>query len=395
MSRHATQGEFTTLGEIVTRTGGVIQTGPFGSQLHASDYTLLGTPLIMPMNLGDNEVIEAGISRVGDKDARRLRRHALRKGDIVFSRRGDVGRRSIIRAEQTGWLCGTGCLAARFGTRLSEVNAEYVAHYLGSWPAQTWLQDNAVGGTMPNLNTAILSALPVHLPARADQDAVVAVLEDAQATVEHINILIAKKQAIRQALMQQLLTGRTRLPGYREEWTTSPLKDFLPLQRGFDLPNSQVVKGPYPVVYSNGIARHHVKAMVKGPGVVTGRSGTIGRVHLVEEDYWPHNTSLWVTSFERMDVTFAYYFLTHLGLERFASGSGVPTFNRNDAHSFEITVPSDRAEQKAIAEVLSAADEEVGILRRRLDKARSVKRGMMQESLTGRMQLSVQGEPTA
>ncbi|MFJ4564429.1 restriction endonuclease subunit S [Streptomyces caelestis] len=395
MGGHAGQGEFTTLGETVTRTGGVIQTGPFGSQLHASDYTLLGTPLIMPINLGDNEVIEAGISRIGDKDVRRLRRHALREGDIVFSRRGDVGRRSIIQAGQAGWLCGTGCLAARFGARRTEVNPEYVAHYLGSRPAQTWLQDHAVGGTMPNLNTAILSALPIRLPARPYQDVVVAMLEDAQAAVEHVRILIAKKQAIKQGLMQRLLTGQTRLPGHTEEWSTGPLKDFLPLQRGFDLPTPEVVSGPYPVVYSNGVGRHHTKAMAKGPGVVTGRSGTIGKVHFIEDDYWPHNTALWVTSFARVDAKFAYYFLAYLGLERFASGSGVPTFNRNDAHSFEITVPPDRAEQKAIADVLSAVDSELEALRRRLDKASSIKTGMMQELLTGRKRLPVEGETAA
>src|SRR5580698_6429775 len=87
----------TTLGEVVRRTGGTLQTGPFGSQLHASDYTRFGTPLVMPINLGDNEIRESGIARIGPKDTRRLRRHALREGDIVFSRRGDVGRRSIVR----------------------------------------------------------------------------------------------------------------------------------------------------------------------------------------------------------------------------------------------------------------------------------------------------------
>lgn len=156
----------TSLGDVVSHSGGTLQTGPFGSQLHASEYTSIGTPLVMPANLGDNEIHETGIARVGDREVRRLRRHALREGDIVFSRRGDVGRRSIVRSEQAGWLCGTGCLAARFGSRRDLVNPAYVAYYIGSAAAQNWLLDNAVGGTMANLNTKILATLPIWLPAR-------------------------------------------------------------------------------------------------------------------------------------------------------------------------------------------------------------------------------------
>ena len=200
---------------------------------------------------------------------------------------------------------------------------------------------------------------------------------------------ITERQAIKQGTMQELLRGRTRLPGFDGPWDEGPLKLFLPLQRGFDLPTSEVTSGPHPVVYSNGVSRTHAVAMAKGPGVITGRSGTIGKVHFVSEDYWPHNTTLWVTSFARVDPKFAYYFLTHLGLKRFASGSGVPTFNRNDAHGFMVSVPSKRAEQVAIAEVLTDADREIESLGRTLAKAQDIKQGMMQELLTGRTRLPV------
>src|ERR1035437_9561344 len=86
-----------SLGAVVSETGGAIHTGPFGSQLHARDYVAMGTPLVMPVNLGDNTINERGIARVGARDVRRLNRHILRQGDIAFSRRGDVGRRSIVR----------------------------------------------------------------------------------------------------------------------------------------------------------------------------------------------------------------------------------------------------------------------------------------------------------
>lgn len=171
------------------------------------------------------------------------------------------------------------------------------------------------------------------------------------------------------------------------DWITGPLGRFMPLQRGFDLPTTKVERGKVPVVYSNGIGRHHSHAMAKGPGVVTGRSGTIGKVHYVDVDYWPHNTALWVTDFKRTDPKFVYYFLQHLGLSRFAGGSGVPTLNRNDAHSFIISIPARRDEQKRISAALTDIDQWIEGLERQVAKRQAIKQGMMQQLLTGRTRL--------
>jgi type I restriction enzyme, S subunit len=157
--------------------------------------------------------------------------------------------------------------------------------------------------------------------------------------------------------------------------------------RDFTLPTSQVKVGRYPVVYSNGILNFHSKFQVRGPGVVTGRSGTIGTVTFVQDDFWPHNTALWVTSFRGNDPRFVFYLYTSLDFERFATGSGVPTLNRNDVHRFEVLVPADIDEQVAIATVLSDIAAELTALESRRDKARAIKQGMMQQLLTGRIRL--------
>lgn len=244
-----------------------------------------------------------------------------------------------------------------------------------------------LGATINQITNGSLNSFVVALPGSAEQLEIAARLDDVDSFVATLERLIVKKQAIKQGTMQQLLSGNTRLHGFTSEWVSGPLGKFMPLQRGFDLPVSDVIPGKYPVVYSNGVSRYHATAMVKGPGVATGRSGTIGNVHYVESDYWPHNTALWVTSFARTDPKFVYYFLTYLGLERFASGSGVPTFNRNDAHALEIQLPSQRDEQVAIASVISAIDGEISMLLKRLKKAKSIKQGMMQELLSGRTRL--------
>jgi type I restriction enzyme S subunit len=227
----------------------------------------------------------------------------------------------------------------------------------------------------------------IPLPPLAEQAAIAKALSDADSLIVTLEQLIAKKRQVQQGAMQELLTGKRRLPGFSREWEVRTIAQIAPLQRGFDLPSSKLRDGIYPVVYSNGIMNYHESFMVHGPGVVTGRSGTLGKIHYVEEDYWPHNTSLWVTRFDGNSSKFIYYLYTFIGFERFGSGSGVPTLNRNDAHEFRVYFPPSPAEQTAIAEILSDMDAEIAALEGKLSKAREVKQGMMQELLTGRVRL--------
>ncbi len=241
--------------------------------------------------------------------------------------------------------------------------------------------------SVAHLGGSRFEKLRLAWPTEREQRAIAEALSDVDELLGALDRLIAKKRDIKQAAMQQLLTGQTRLPGFSGEWEVKQLGDIAPLQRGFDLPTSTLRNGPYPVVYSNGILDYHVSFQVNGPGVVTGRSGTIGKVTYVDGKYWPHNTSLWVTSFCDNDPKFIFYLYSKIRLERFATGSGVPTLNRNDVHSHQVAFPPSKAEQTAIAEVLSDMDAELAALEQRWDKTRLLKQGMMQELLTGRIRL--------
>ncbi|MCC8047171.1 MAG: restriction endonuclease subunit S [Clostridiales bacterium] len=144
---------------------------------------------------------------------------------------------------------------------------------------------------------------------------------------------------------------------------------MAPLQRGFDLPKAQMEDGDYPVVMSNGINGFHSKYKVKAPGVVTGRSGTIGHLHYIEQDYWPHNTTLWVTDFKGNVPLFIYYLYQCLGLDKFQSGSGVPTLNRNDVHDTVLSVPKPD-EQTRIAAFLQSLDHLIALHQRKYNNHR-------------------------
>ena len=185
----------TTLGQICEAQGGAIQTGPFGSQLHTSDYKESGIPVVMPTNIGDGGIVEDGIARIDQADVDRLSQHKLRFGDIVFSRRGDVTKNALIGSREIGWFCGTGCLKVRLGNE-SVANAKFISHCLRQPEIKDWLTRHAVGATMPNLNTGILSAVPIQLPPLRTQleiasmlgalDDRIALLRETNATLEAI-----------------------------------------------------------------------------------------------------------------------------------------------------------------------------------------------------------------
>ncbi|WP_207797739.1 restriction endonuclease subunit S [Aliarcobacter cryaerophilus] len=167
-----------------------------------------------------------------------------------------------------------------------------------------------------------------------------------------------------------------------EDWEVVKLGKIAPLQRGYDLPTDSVQEGIYPVVYSNGILRFHNEYKAKAPGIVTGRSGTIGRVTYVEDNYWPHNTSLWVTNFYDNNPKFVYYMYINLDLTKFSAGSGVPTLNRNDVHIQDISLPPLK-EQEKIAEILTTWDEAITKQTELLRAKELQKKALMQKLLSG------------
>ncbi|RZL03983.1 MAG: restriction endonuclease subunit S [Rubrivivax sp.] len=142
---------------------------------------------------------------------------------------------------------------------------------------------------------------------------------------------------------------RLRFPGHEhtpivdgvpQGWDRVPLEDALVLQRGFDLPTQERQEGLVPIYGSTGVVGHHHQAKVAAPGVVTGRSGTLGSVHFVAEDYWPLNTALWVKEFKRVTPLFALFLLRSMDLKQYNGGASVPTLDRKSAHRVEILIPS-------------------------------------------------------
>ncbi|MFM2059095.1 MAG: hypothetical protein RLY71_3480 [Pseudomonadota bacterium] len=200
-----------TLGEICDEGNGEIRTGPFGSQLHESDYSESGTPVIMPKDIVEGRVVDRTVARIADEHVNRLAQHQLKTGDIVYGRRGDIGRQALITSRESGWLCGTGCLRITPGR--AKVDSSYMHYYLRDASVIKGIAQQAVGATMPNLNTAILRSIQVRFPPPDEQRRIASILSAYDDLIENNTRRIAILEEMARRIYEEWFV-RFRFPGH-------------------------------------------------------------------------------------------------------------------------------------------------------------------------------------
>ena len=194
----------------------------------------------------------------------------------------------------------------------------------------------------------------VPVPDIKEQRNIVAEYKTLQTRIDTNKKLIATLEQTAQTLYRHTFIDNIDPNNLPEGWRMGTIGELFELQRGFDLPTQNRQKGDYPIYASTGIAEYHSEYKVKAPGIVTGRSGSIGEVFYVDENYWPLNTTLWVKEFKKATPFYAYYCLKNANLESLSQGSAVPTLNRNDVHAQDFLIPDNKTldlfehQQKAI-----------------------------------------------
>lgn len=217
-----------------------VQTGPFGSQLHKSDYIAEGIPCIMPTNIGSHlNFIVDGIAHVSEVDANRLSRHLTEFGDIIYARRGDIEKCAYVTTNEEKWLCGTGCLKIRCN---NGVNSRFIAYQLSTAECKKWITGNAVGTTMLNLSKGILSNLPLLVPSHEDQRRIASILSSLDRKIELNNKINADLEEMAQAIFKNWFVdfepfkdGKfvdSELGMIPEGWKVGRLTDVIKLMPG-------------------------------------------------------------------------------------------------------------------------------------------------------------------
>ena len=186
-----------------------IQTGPFGSQLHQSDYSDEGVPVVMPKDMISFRIVSDGIARIPEQIAERLSRHRMVEGDTVYGRRGDIGRRAYVSEREVGWLCGTGCLRLRPNSQ--KIDPRFLFDALGAPKTAGTIANRAKGATLPNLNSAIMRSVPVLVPSRSMQELYSAQIRPMKKQIEMLTAYNDKLGAARDLLLPRLMSGEVEV----------------------------------------------------------------------------------------------------------------------------------------------------------------------------------------
>ena len=242
---------------------------------------------------------------------------------------------------------------------------------------------------VPGVNRNDLHTEIISLPKSTDEQREIAkALTDCDDLITALERLISKKRAIKQGMMQQLLTGKIRLPGFVGAWKRSRLGDVLAIRHGKSQKAIESPSGQYPILATGGQIGWTNTPLYRKPSVLIGRKGTIDRPQFQAEPFWTVDTLFYTEISPAADPRFLYYVFLTVDWRSMNEASGVPSLSSTRVEGVEVSIPPFE-EQIKIRTVLDDVDSEIGVLRTRLEKARSIKQGMMQELLTGRTRLPI------
>ncbi|MGH3955937.1 MAG: restriction endonuclease subunit S [Mycobacterium sp.] len=375
----------TSLGDLLKTFGGSLKTGPFGTALKAAEYSKLGgVPIISVGEVGYGTLrVGKSTPRVGEDVLRRLPEYILRPGDIVFGRKGAVDRCGLVRENEDGYFLGSDGIRLRLG---SGIDPEFLTYQFQSSRVRNWLISNSSGTTMASLNQEILGRVHVNLPTLLEQRRAAKGLNAADDLIAALERLIVKKQAIKQGMMQQLLTGRIRLPGFVRDWTDRRLGDVLTIRHGRNQRSVESSSGTVPILATGGQIGWADRPLYSKPSVLIGRKGTIDRPQYQDRPFWTVDTLFYTEIAADADPRFLYYLFQTVDWRSMNEASGVPSLSSTRIEGVEVRLP-DLTEQVTIRGALDDTTAEITALDARLAKVRAIKTGMMQQLLTGRAQL--------
>ncbi len=384
--------KITSLGDICD---GNLQTGPFGSQLHAHEYVDSGVSVLMPKDLIGfrSNLLEA--AKITETKAQELKKHVLKSGDLLFSRRGDVTRFALIDKQAEGAICGTGCLKARPNQNHSP---EFLAYFLQKDSVKKWLEQNAVGQTMPNMNTEILRELPLmSASSKYEEEKIAQILSTWDQAIAVTETLLEKSQQQKKALMQQLLTSKKRLLDengvrFEGEWKLTELNSLLDYHQ----------PTPYLVASTEYDDKYEIPVLTAGKTFILGYTNEKSGIYqdslpvIIFDDFTTDSKFVdfpFKVKSSAMKILTAKkgasikYVFEAMRMLKFTVG-GHQRHWISIFSNLVIPIPKSHEQQK-IAKVLSTADQEIEALQRKLDGLQQEKKALMQQLLTGKRRVKV------
>lgn len=312
-----------------------------------------------------------------------IAQYRIESGDIFISCAGTLGIVGMVPDELHG------ANLTENANRISSIriNPELLLHLLCSDLIQEHITNTRTLGAQPKLALGRIRSFAIPCPDdHAEQKAIAEALSDADGVVAGLERLIEKKRWIKQGAMQDLLTAKRRLTGFSEEWVERKLGEVLTVRHGRSQKDVESPNGAYPILATGGQIGFANAFLWDKPSVMIGRKGTIDRPQFMDTPFWTVDTLFYTDIKSPNDARYLFGVFKLIDWTSYNEASGVPSLNASTIEAIKVLMP-DQNEQVAIAEILEDMDAEITALEVRLQKARAIKEGMMQNLLTGRIRL--------
>jgi type I restriction enzyme S subunit len=324
-----------------------------GYAFKSTDFSNSGIPIIKIKNIVSPKISFEDVQYYGKPIDNKLKQFLIKTDDIVISMTGSHINQIASAVGKVGRYQYNfpALLNQRVGKLYSKDKTIFDENFFYYFISRPEIQLNLAtsaggGGNQANISPAQIKNLDITIPGINEQKDIASILSSLDDKIELNQQLNQTLETIAQTIFKEWFVN-FNFPGFDGEgvdglpkgWRKGKIEDLFILQRGHDLPAITRTKGLYPVVAASGISTYHHEFKVKGPGVTTGRSGVLGNVFYIEEDFWPLNTSLFIKEYKIATPLFSYYVLNRLNLAQLNGGSAVPTLNRNDVHGIECIVP--------------------------------------------------------
>ena len=377
-------------------------------RIFAADYLPEGVPFYRGKEITEkyNGCIEVStelfIARSKFEEIR-VKSGLPKPGDLLLTSVGTLGSTYVVRRGDEFYFKDGNITWFR---NFNGLDSTYFNYWLSAPEGRAELKKCTIGSSQSAYTIILLKGMEIDLPSLEEQRRIASILSAYDDLIENNTRRIAILEEMASRIYEEWFV-RFRFPGHKgvpmveselglvpEGWDVVRLDQVLVLQRGFDLPKQDRIEGRFSIISSTGSTATHHECRVKGPGVVTGRSGSLGVVMYVEDDFWPLNTTLWVKQFIVGSPLYAFFVLRSIDLAGFNSGSAVPTLNRNDIHGLPVVRPS--------PEVLARFDAVVGpifSLKERLalknTNLRTTRDLLLPKLISGELDVSTLAEPQA
>jgi len=259
------------------------------------------------------------------------------------------------------------------------VNGKYLYYFLEKYLVK--LRELSIGGVIKYIKIGNLTEAKIPLPPLPTQQKIAAILDAAETLRQKDKALLAKYDELTQSLFLDMFGD---VISNNKNWESKKFEEIISLKRGYDLPNNDRKKGDIPVVASTGIVGYHNEVKVKGGCIVTGRSGSIGKVQLITVDCWPLNTSLYGYKTFNNNLVYLKYFVSYFRIERFSHGAGVPTLDRKLVHKELAPMPPIEL-QTQFAESVTIIEQQKAVAQASLEKSEELFNSLLQKAFKGEL----------